>query len=428
MTPVAVASVPRLLAGLSQGQLGIDEHAELHGEMPALGHRDGPDLIELVAASGLRGRGGAAFPTATKMMAVAQSRRDAIVVANGAEGEPASAKDRTLLESSPHLVIDGAQLAAQAVGAREVVICIRRSSTGACDAVKSALGARAQRRLLPVPTRIVPTPSTYLAGEENALVNTLNGGPPKPTFVPPRAFERGVGKRPTLVQNIETLAHIGLIARHGAAWFRQAGTAEEPGTTLVTLLGAVARPGVYEIELGTTLHDVLTAAGGLTHSLRALLLGGYYGSWLDGALARELVLHEEHLRPLGGGLGSGVIAALPDTACAVMETQRVMSYLTLEAAGQCGPCTNGLGALSEAVAQLARGAPSPTVDDDLARWTTVIPQRGACHLPDGAVRFVTSALDVFAEEFSDHRQHGPCVACAEPSALPIPRRSPRAVP
>src|SRR5205807_6076415 len=177
----------------------------------------------------------------------------------------------------------------------------------------SAAAAIAEREAagMVVPVRLVVTPGSYLAGEESALVRFLNGGPAKPTFVPPRPFERGVARRPTLVQNLETLAHLALIGRHGPDWFREAGTAHEPGTALVTLSGGVGAPGVYEIGLGTSLHDLLVAAGGATAPVRAILVGGYFGSWLELGVARDLILHEEHLRPLGGGLGSGVIAILP---------------------------------------------------------------------------------------------------------------------
>jgi NADH:ubiquinone oxidoreductase subunit F (NADH-binding) len=419
VTPAATFSGPRLLAH-GRDARSLSAHLEIHGEAPLLGSADGPELIDRVARSGLRGRGGAAFPTATKLTAVAESGRGAIVVANGAEGEPASAKDQRLLEWSPHLVLDGALLAAQAVGADQVILCVRQSATGALESAASAVVDREAAGMLPVPVRVVVTPSSYLAGEESALVRFLNGGPAKPTFVPPRPFERGVAKRPTLVQNLETLSHLALIARYGAEWFREAGTARETGTALVTLSGAVAEPGVYEIGFGTSLRDLLGAAGGATAPVRAVLLGGYFGSWLDVGVARDLILHEEHLRPLGGGLGSGVIGILPDHACGVAESARVLGYLTVEAAGQCGPCTNGLGALAGAVMQMAHGRAGPGVEDDVARWSAIVPGRGACHHPDGAVRFALSALEVFAEEFAQHRQRGPCAYCSAPNLLPIP--------
>jgi NADH:ubiquinone oxidoreductase subunit F (NADH-binding) len=416
MSATATSTAARLLAGPART---LPQHLELHGEAPVLARGEGPALIDWVARADLRGRGGAGFPTAAKLAAVAGGRGP-FVVANGAEGEPASAKDRRLLESSPHLVLDGALLAAQTVGAGQVLLCVRQGAVDALETVRVAISERAAQRMLQVPVELVVTPNSYLAGEESALVRFLNGGPAKPTFVPPRPYERGVGRRPTLVQNVETLAHLALIARYGPAWFREAGTDREPGTALVTLSGAVGSPGVYEIGLGTSLRDLLAAAGATTAPVRAVLVGGYFGSWIELGVARDLVLHEEHLRPLGGGLGSGVIAVLPQQACGVAESARVLRYLAAEAAGQCGPCTYGLAAIAGAFTDLANGQASPTVDEDLERWNGLVHGRGACHHPNGAVRFATSALRVFADEFEQHRRHGPCPGCTGRAMLPVP--------
>jgi NADH:ubiquinone oxidoreductase subunit F (NADH-binding) len=418
MTGAATTSRPRLLG---HGPLrSLAEHLEVHGEAPVLGRGEGPELIDWVARAGLRGRGGAAFPTATKLAAVADAGRGAIVVANGAEGEPASAKDRRLLEWSPHLVLDGALLAAQAVRADEVILCVRHDAVEARERAGAALAEREAAGIVPVPVQVAVTPSSYLAGEESALVRFLNGGPAKPTFVPPRPYERGVARRPTLVQNLETLAHLALIARQGPEWFREAGTAGEPGTALVTLSGAVRAPGVYEIGLGTSLRDLLVAAGGATAAVRAVLVGGYFGSWLELGVARDVILHEEHLRPLGGGLGSGVISILPDRACGVTESARVLDYLAVEAAGQCGPCTHGLDAMAGAFVRMAHGQTTAGVEEDVERWSEMVHGRGACHHPNGAVRFALSALTVFADEFAEHRRSGACPSCSEPAVLPVP--------
>jgi NADH:ubiquinone oxidoreductase subunit F (NADH-binding) len=418
VTATASRSAARLLAGRARS---LPAHVELHGPAPMLGADEGPELIDWVARADLRGRGGAGFPMATKLAAVASAGRRPIVVANGAEGEPASAKDRRLLECSPHLVIDGALLAAQTVDAAQVILCVRRDAVDALESVRVAIAEREAQHRSEVPLVVALTPSSYLAGEESALVRFLNGGPAKPTFVPPRPFERGVARRPTLVQNVETLAHLALIARHGPSWFREAGTEREPGTALVTLSGAVSSPGVYEIELGTSLRDLLVAAGSATAPVRAVLVGGYFGSWIELGVARDLVLHEEHLRPLGGGLGSGVIAVLPQRACGVAESARVLRYLTAEAAGQCGPCTYGLAAISQAFTEMAGGRAAANVEEDVARWTELVNGRGACHHPNGAIRFAISALQVFADEFDHHRRHGPCASCSGRAMLPVPQ-------
>ncbi len=252
--------LPRLLAGIpARGALALREHLALHGELPAIEGRGrsrrgaAAGLIDEIERAGLLGRGGAGFPTAAKLRAVAGASRSGfggagpIVVVNGAEGEPASAKDRTLLRSLPHLVLDGAVLAAGAVGAQEVLLGVCESSPSALDAVARALAERCgsgrAERVDGVQCQLCPVPHRYVAGHESALVNHLSGGPALPTFTPPRPFERGVRGRPTLVCNVETLAHLALIARHGSDWFRELGTPEQPGSALVTLAGSVGRAG-----------------------------------------------------------------------------------------------------------------------------------------------------------------------------------------
>jgi NADH:ubiquinone oxidoreductase subunit F (NADH-binding) len=266
--------------------------------------------------------------------------------------------------------------------------------------VRAAIAERKRRRGANVALRIVTVPDGFVAGEETALVSWLNGGPPKPTFTPPRPFERGVGGVPTLVQNVETLAHVALIARHGADWFRAVGTAVEPGTALVTLDGAIQHAGVYEIPLGLRLDELVAWAGGATEPVSAFLLGGYFGSWVDASTAARLPLLESDLRPVGASLGARAIYALPASACGVAETARVARYLAKESAGQCGPCVNGLDAIATALERLAAGRGDDRVR--IARWAGQIVGRGACSHPDGAARFVESALTVFADEFERH--------------------------
>ena len=203
-----------------------------------------------------------------------------MVVANGTEGEPASAKDKVLLARSPHLVLDGAVLAASLVGARQAVIVVHHSVR---EIVDDAVAERRRAGFDRVRIRVVTGADRFVAGEASAVVHWIERGVPTPTRTPPRLSERGLGGKPTLVQNVETLAHLALIARYGAAWFRTLGTAAEPGTMLVTVLGAVSEPCVHEIAIGTPVEDVLRLAGGASAPLQALLLGGYFGRWADAA-------------------------------------------------------------------------------------------------------------------------------------------------
>ena len=236
------AGLPRLLATWRPGApVGFDEHVAHYGPPPWAGRRrkGTPDLVHTLEASGLRGRGGAGFPTARKLVAVAQARGGRpVVVVNGSEGEPASRKDKLLLAHLPHLVLDGAALAAEAVGADEVIVVVDRWAHDAISGVTHAVDERAARRSDPVTFRLAHLPGRFVSGEETAVVNFVNGGPAKPTFVPPRPFQKGVYGRPTLIQNVETLAHLALVARYGADWYRSVGSPDEPGTALVTVSGS----------------------------------------------------------------------------------------------------------------------------------------------------------------------------------------------
>lgn len=411
---------PRLVPETRQRLLPRQPTADLAGHVDHFGPRPdgGRRLIAEVDRAGLRGRGGAGFPTAVKMQAVAQRHRS-VVVANGTEGEPASSKDKALLTLAPHLVLDGAVAAAEAVGARRVILCIERSAGTAIDAVFAALDERREERLDRLVIEVATTPSRYVVGEESALVQLLNGGEAKPTFVPPRPFERGVGGQPTLVQNVETLAHVGLIERFGAAWFRSVGTLGDPGTMLVTVSGAVRHPGVYEVPLGVAVSAVIAHAGGSSAGLAAVLVGGYFGTWISAS--DDAVLGRESLGRLRAALGCGVLIALPSGACGLLQTAGIVRWLAAQNAGQCGPCVNGLSAIAAAMDLVALADPGGDAERRLQRWLAMVKGRGACRLPDGTARLVESGLRVFADEVTRHRVVGPCPAARQiPLPLPTP--------
>lgn len=407
--------LPRVLGYAGRaGALALTEHTARGGSLDEVTCR-GERLIDTVADAGLRGRGGAAFPTATKLRAVARRRGRHTLVVNGAEGEPLSAKDRTLLGLAPHLVIDGALLAAGAIGARDVILAVKQTAWEAHAAVGGALDERRDAGAV----RLESLAPTYLAGEESALLRALGGGPAKPTVVPPRPHERGLRGRPTLVANVETLAHVALIARHGAEWFRGLGPLDHPGSALVTIGGGVDRPGVYETALGTPIRELITDAGAHGRAVRAVLVGGYSGSWLDGAVT-SATLDNASLRAHGAAVGAGIVTVLPVGACPVAEVARAVRWMGNQNAGQCGPCVHGLGAIADLVLSLAAGTAARGAMTVLDRWCRQVEGRGACHHPDGVVRFLRSALVVFADEFADHRSHGPCAACHRPSVLACP--------
>jgi NADH:ubiquinone oxidoreductase subunit F (NADH-binding) len=408
----------RLLAGCPREQaMGLAEHVELHGELPELDRYDSHDFIATVDAAGLRGRGGASFPTAAKLAAVA-SRRRPIVVVNGAEAEPMSSKDRVLLELVPHLVLDGATVACRAVGARDCVIAAPRTAHAALNA---AIAERDRRHGAAVRVKVAASAPGYVAGEETALIAHLEGRAPKPRMTPPFPAERGLNGRPTLVNNAETIAHLGLIARHGHEWFSQVGSSERRGTTLVTVGGAVASPGVCEIPSGLPLPDVIARSGGAVEPIRALLVGGYFGAWVTG-VGEGLRFDDESLRSVGAASGAGVVVALGESACPAAETARLAAWLSAESAGQCGPCVHGLSGLAGILERVVAGRMASGDRDRLVRWTQMVRGRGACRHPDGASRMIASATRVFVEELNDHARHGACEACAGMPTLVTPTR------
>lgn len=392
----------RVLAGrdLMAGPESLADHVRRLGPLPPSGH----GLVETLDRSGVVGRGGAAFPLGAKWRSVAaKSRGSAVVIVNGAEGEPQSRKDRLLMTTRPHLIFDGAFLATRAVHANQVVVLIGEEHEAARAAMARALGDRPEPEARIA--RIVSAPNRYVAGSSSAAVHLVNTGIGTPTTTPPHPHERGVGGTPTLVQNVESLAHVALIARHGDAWYRSAGRRGASGTLLITIAGAVAGPGVLEIEAGTTVAEAVALAGGTTEPTGAVLIGGYFGAWVDAADAWDLPLDAAALRARGLSLGCGVVGVLPKSSCGVCATARVMRFLATESSAQCGPCFFGLRALADACDRLAERGTNPDDIERLQRWSTEVRGRGACHHPDGAVMFLQSALKTFSAAFASHPAH-----------------------
>lgn len=425
--PLPPGQLPRLLQ--PWGPLPLAGHIDRYGPVPF--RRHGAELIAEVGRAGLTGRGGAGFPAARKMHAVTASAvarkagllsagQGAVVVANGVESEPASGKDRMLLGLSPHLVLDGIALAAAAIGASRAYLCLHSGHPGLAGQLRAAVTERDRAGLNRVPIQIAEVPGGYVASQETALISFLNGGPQRPAFVPPRPPVKGVHGRPTLVQNVETFAHLALIARYGAAWFRSVGGPQSAGSALVTVSGAVRRPSVLEIEPGTRIGDLVERAGGPAERPLAVLAGGYFGGWLPCPAALSVRVTDGDLRAAGAALGPGILVVLPESACGLAETARTIGYLASQSAGQCGPCLNGLPALADAFDAVAFGRP----DDETLDWTrqllTLVAGRGACRLPDGAATLAASALRVFGPDLQRHARSGPCPQAGRMPVLPVP--------
>ncbi|MGE0879913.1 MAG: NADH-ubiquinone oxidoreductase-F iron-sulfur binding region domain-containing protein [Acidimicrobiia bacterium] len=323
-----------------------------------------PDVIVgLIADAGLRGRGGAGFPTGVKWRTVADNRsteQATTVVVNGAEGEPGTFKDRTLLRVNPFKVLEGALIAAYAVRAGAVVVALKATFEPEIDRVQRAIEDIAKSGLPGVlPIRIVTGPSEYLFGEESALLEVIEGRPPFPRVTPPYrrgldedepwagnsssdvqlAARGGTDEAPTLVDNVETLANVPGIVLNGAAWFRSVGTAESPGTIVCTVSGATRWAGVGEYEMGTSLAEVIRELGGGALPQRSLVAA--LPGTANGAIAAadfDVALSYESLAALGSGLGSAGFIVIDDSIDPVSVAHGVSRFLAIESCGQCEPC------------------------------------------------------------------------------------------
>jgi NADH:ubiquinone oxidoreductase subunit F (NADH-binding) len=364
-------------------------------------------LLTLIEEASLTGHGGGHFPVSRKWRTVLRNGGAGIVVANGAESEPASAKDRALLATVPHLVLDGLACAAEVLGAQDAVIWMHHDSSEAACAVSSALAERRAHGLAEISARRVLAPPSYLSGESSAILQGLVGGPVLPTFAREPAAVSGYRGRPALVQNVETLARIGLLARLAAR-------AYDP-TALVTVTSRDSRT-VLELDQDATIGDAVRLARWRGAPPQAVLVGGYGGSWLPWALAADTPLRGDALRRAGASLGAGVLIPLGQSDCGIDVTARIAAFLADSGARQCGPCRFGLPALAERLAALAAGRGSRRGVKRLEEMTKLVDGRGGCHHPDGAARLISSALRTFADDAAGHARGQRCAAARVPLA------------
>ena len=406
-TELSIAVWPGTSPRLLLETPGVEHYAE-YADGGGYQAVDDPDrLLDEVARSGLLGRGGAAFPLAIKLRTVrdaggAGAGGQPVVLANGEEGEPASVKDKWLLRNRPHLVLDGVRLAARIVGAERAVVYV--SDPLAAQAMEAALAAVD----LELSVGVVTVDPGYVAGEETAAVRAVNGGPAKPTDKPPRPFQVGVDGQPTLVSNVETLANLPFVLRHGGAAFRAVGTDDSAGTFLATVTGAGRQPVLYELPHGVSFSELLALHGVSAENVSGVLMGGYFAGLLNRDVLNATLDHET-MRALGSGLGCGAIAILTDD-CPVAVAAAVMAYFDRENASQCGSCFNGTAAMSAVTSALRDGV--ATADDlaRLERWSVVLRGRGACATLDAATNVAASLLLQYPELVARHLD-GECDAC-----------------
>ena len=402
LAPIQVVPGTRARLALTRPDgtpLGLTGEQELGHLVQTHTNASAEQLIEALTVGRLQGRGGAGFPAHVKWRTVAAASRAKVVVANGHEGEPASGKDRWLLLNRPHLVLEGMLLAALAIGADKAIMCVSREDTH--QSVEQALADLKEAGLVPenLTIDIVTTDHRYVAGEESAIVQALNGGPGLPTSKPPRPYESGVEGLPTLVQNVETLAHAAWIHVNGPAAFREVGTRTSPGTALFTVLGGDREPVIVEAPLGVELHELLGAVGIAPARVSRLLLGGWFGG-VHGPEVLGLDCDYTSLRVAGSGLGCASITVItPDDDVAEMVAQLGAWYAS-ESALQCGVCRNATRAIGRTLAKNAAGHADSEDFENLSRWGVTLRGRGACGLLDGAATLAHTTVSVVsAKEF-----------------------------
>jgi NADH-quinone oxidoreductase subunit F len=403
----------------------VDDYLERGGGrgLAAARERSPEQVIEQVRRSGLRGRGGAGFPTGIKWSTVRDDPCPTkFVVCNGAEGEPGTFKDRWLLRTNPYLVVEGVAIAALAVGAQRAFIGVKAGFAREVDRLTDAMRDMAAHDLIgPVPIELVPGPDEYLFGEEKALLEVIEGNDPLPRIVPPwmeGLFRTPGSPNPVSANNVETLANVPLILDRGPEWFRSFGTDDSPGTMLFTLSGDVRHPGVYELPLGLPLRDLVEGIGGgppESRRLKAIFPGAS-----NTVIPPELLgtpMSFDAMRAVGTGLGSGGFVVYDDSACIVRATLAFSRFLFVESCAQCPACKHGTGAITELLERIDRGDGSEVdVETVLARALTVTDAQ-RCALPTGESLLAQSAVHVFGQEFAEHFGR----PCPRPRDLEVPK-------
>lgn len=378
-------------------------------------------IIAEVKKSGLRGRGGAGFPTGLKWAGVAHDPCPIkYLVCNGSEGEPGSFKDHMLMRKNPYQLLEGIAIAAYAIGAKKAFLGIKASSRKEEGAVRHAIDEMLKRNVLgPTPVELVLGPEDYLFGEEKALLEVIEGRDPMPREADNPPYVDGLfitdpaEPNPTVVNNVETLSNIPHIVRRGAAWFRTMGTRDSPGTMIFTVCEDVQRPGVYELPMGTPLRSlVYDCAGGP-------LPGRKFKAFLSG-VANPVVLPSRldtpmdfsSMRAIGSGLGSGGFIAYDNSACMVRVAHMFAKFLWLESCNQCSSCKIGTNQSMTYLQKLIEGNGDATDIDFVIEGAMMAPHGNRCYLPVEHSLSCPSMIGAFSKEFSEHYGRG-CQDCRD---------------
>ena len=384
-------------------------------------------VLEVVKKSGLRGRGGAGFPTWKKWeMVVQQKESRKYLCCNAAEDEPGTFKDRYLLRENPHQLIEGAILSAYAIGADEAYLYINGRFEEELQFMEQALqeakdhghwGSPLKGSGRTIQLKVTRSPGTYVAGEETALLEVIEGRVAAPRQKPPYyPAVHGLFGKPTAVNNAETLSNIPHIIREGMEWFRSIGTATSPGSLIFTLTGEVNRPGLYELTLGTSLRELIEVYGeGVKEGrrLKAVFPGGPSNTIIPGDQI-DVPLDFDSLKAIGSGLGTGAVIVMSDEACMVQSAIEYARFFARESCGQCPPCKLGTVHLSEILEKIEAGQGTGKDVQQVEQVCGMIKGRGYCYLLTGASIAVESIFRHFRHEFDAHVTEGRCPFVSQP--------------
>jgi NADH-quinone oxidoreductase subunit F len=381
------------------------------GEGLAGALRDPMGVVALIEQAGLRGMGGAGFSAYRKWASVAaKAAPDKYIVCNGNEDEPGTFKDRFLLEHTPHQVIEGALIAAVATGARHLIVYINPHHRQALDACERALGEWRAHELMrraeqaiggPLEMRVVRSSGLYIGGEETAVIATVEGGFPFPRSKPPYPADSGILGAPTVVNNVETLAHVPHILRHGSQWYRDLGVGDAAGTKLYSLSGDVLHPGLYELPMGISLEElVFDYGGGMLQGkeFKAVFTGGPSNTLLT-KRDLDVPLDFDSVRARSSRLGTGAMIVISEGTGIVRKVAEYVDFFANGSCGQCPPCRGGTFQMMRILSRIDTGRGTRADIDALENLCRILPGCGRCSLIDGAVTVVESSLRTFREEY-----------------------------
>lgn len=392
----------------------------------------GPEaVIEEVRKAGLRGRGGAGFPTAQKWLSIRNHPcATKYLCCNGAEGEPGTYKDRYLLQRNPYSVIEGIAIAAYSIGVRKAFFCMKGIFTNELQAARRVLAESLDRGFIgpnamgsgfDIDIELVVGPDDYLFGEEKALLEVIEGNLPWPRQVPPYIhglFVSGNNENPTAVNNVETLANVPHIMRNGADWFRSFGTEDTPGTMIFTLSGDVKKPGVYELPMGTTLETLINKhGGGATGPIKAIFSGPSNPVILPEKVTTAMDFGS--MKRAGSGLGSGGFTLYDESACMVKVAINFSRFLAIESCGQCNACKMGTAAVTRVLEGIERGELDASNVTEIKLWLSQVDNGARCYLASAEKYVIGSILSTFAEEIVAHASGG----CKRPRNIILPKIS-----